>query len=370
MTFTSENGLIAIMASLALQSGKFQLIGSKVALKPYLEPIINKQDLSFEQAREAMDIIMSGGATQAQIGSYLTALRMKGENADEISGSAASMRDHVIGVTIDNPKHGKLIDIVGTGGDGVQTFNISTTAAFVIAGAGYTVAKHGNRAVSSRSGSADLLIALGANLHLTGEQIKTIIDETGFGFLYAIKHHPAMRYAIGPRRELGQRTIFNILGPLTNPASATHYVLGVFAPEYTEPMAQTLGKLGANSAFVVHGANQMDEFSTMGPNRVSHLMDGSVNTYEFDPASLGFEQPNLNDLLGGTPDENAILTRNILSGADRGPKRDIVILNAAAAFCTDTGNFEEGISIANQAIDSGNALAKLEQWIEATYQFE
>ena len=237
-----------------------------MALKPYLADLINRKDLSFEQARDAMDVIMSGSATQAQIGSYLTALRMKGETSDEIAGSAASMRSHVVAVDIENRHNNMLLDIVGTGGDGSHTFNISTTTSFVVAGAGYTVAKHGNRAASSKSGSADVLMALGANLDISAEKVKECVEEIGIGFMYAIKHHPAMRHAIGPRRELGQRTIFNILGPLSNPASATLYMLGVFAPEYTEPMAYTLGKLGAIAAYVVHGADGLDELSTSGVN--------------------------------------------------------------------------------------------------------
>ncbi|MGB1250427.1 MAG: anthranilate phosphoribosyltransferase [Candidatus Promineifilaceae bacterium] len=335
-------------------------------LKPYIAEVINNRDLSFEQARDAMDLIMSGSATQAQIGSYLTALRMKRETGDEIAGSAFSMRAHVIGVDVAGLAGGKVYDVVGTGGDGTHTFNVSTTTAFVVAGAGKVVAKHGNRGVSSRSGSADCLMALGGNLNLTAEQTTDVISEAGIGFLYAVKHHPAMRYAIGPRRELGQRTIFNILGPLTNPANATHYMLGVFAPEYTEPMAYTLGKLGATAAYVVHGASGLDELSITGVNRVSHLKDGVVTTFEQDPRSLGMELGALEDLIGGEPSDNAAITRGILSGEIQGHKRNIVLLNAAGALSVETGDWEAGLAEATQSIDSGAALAKLDAWIEMT----
>ena len=337
-----------------------------MALKPYIAEVINHRDLSFDQAKEAMDIIMSGQATQAQIGSYLTALRMKGESSDEIAGSASSMRSHVISVDIENPNHGMLLDVVGTGGDGRHTFNISTTTAFVVAGAGYTVAKHGNRGASSKSGSADVLLAMGANLDLSAEKVKECINEVGIGFMYAIKHHPAMRFAIGPRRELAQRTIFNILGPLTNPAFATHYLLGVFAPEYTEPMAYTLGKLGATAAFVVHGADGLDELSVTGVNRVSHLRNGEVKTFELDPADLGFAPAKIEDLIGGEPAENVEIMRAILRGETQGPKRDVVLLNAAVALSTESADFEAGLAEATKSIDSGAALAKLDSWVETT----
>ena len=243
-----------------------------MAIKEAIAEVINGRDLTFAQAEAAMDCIMDGGATDAQIGSYLTALRMKGETVDEIGGSAKSMRSHVVPVEIPVATMGEmLVDTCGTGGDGKHTFNISTTAAFVVAGAGVKVAKHGNRAASSRSGSADVLMALGGDLDVTPEQVAECIDEVGIGFLYAIKHHPAMKYAIGPRRELGQRTIFNVLGPLTNPAKATHQLIGVYDASLTETMAKVLGTLGSKAAYVVHGADGLDELSTCGVNRVSHL---------------------------------------------------------------------------------------------------
>ena len=331
--------------------------------------VINGQDLSFDEAAAAMDAIMDGAATPAQIGSYLTALRMKRETVDEIAGSAGSMRRHVIPVDVPLGRGQFLLDTCGTGGDGKQTFNISTTAAFVIAGAGLKVAKHGNRAASSRSGSADVLLALGGNLDLEAAQVAECIEEVGIGFLYAVKHHPAMRHAIGPRRELGQRTIFNLLGPLTNPAAATHQLMGVYDPALTGTLAEVLRALGSRAAYVVHGADGLDELTTTGLNRVSALRDGQVTTFEFDPASIGLPRARLDDLLGGTPEENAAILRGIVNGRDRGPRRDIVLLNAAAALSLESGDWAAGLSAARQALDSGAARAALENWIGMTNSF-
>ncbi len=338
-------------------------------LKSAIAQVINNRDLDFDQARQAMDAIMDGEATQAQIGSYLTALRMKGETVDEIAGSARSMRAHVVGVQLPRQPGRMLVDTCGTGGDGKHTFNISTTAAFVIAAHGVTVAKHGNRAASSKSGSADVLMALGANLDLTPDQIARCVQEVGIGFLYAINHHPAMRFAIGPRRELGQRTIFNILGPLTNPAGATHQLIGVYDPDLTEPMARVLGALGSEAAFVVHGADGLDELSTTGPNRVSQLRAGEVSTFQLHPEKLGLSLATLDDLQGGTPEENARITQAILSGADRGPRRDIVLLNAAGVLALESDDWTVGLAQAAAAIDSGAALRLLDSWIEMTNSF-
>jgi len=262
-----------------------------------------------------------------------------------------------------------LVVTCGTGGDGKHTFNISTTAAFVIAGHGVKVAKHGNRAASSKSGSADVLMALGGNLDLTPDQVALCAREVGIGFLYAVNHHPAMRYAVGPRRELGQRTIFNILGPLTNPAGATHQLIGVYDPALTETMARVLGALGSQAAFVVHGDGGLDELSTTGPTRVSRLATGSVTTFQVDPQTLGLAPASLDDLQGGSPEENALISRDILSGADQGPRRDIVLLNAAGALALKDNDWPAGLAAARQAIDSGAALATLEQWIERTNGF-
>ncbi len=340
-------------------------------LKSAIAAVINGRNLTFDEAEAAMDIIMNGEATPAQIGSYLTALRMKGETVDEIAGSARSMRNHVVAVPVDAAAYGNmLVDTCGTGGDGKHTFNISTTAAFVVAGHGVKVAKHGNRAASSKSGSADVLMALGGNLDLSAEQVAECVEDVGIGFLYAINHHPAMRYAIGPRREIGQRTIFNVLGPLTNPAGATHQLIGVYDPVLTEPLARVLGALGSKAAFVVHGAGGLDELSTTGVNRVSRLeKDGTVTTYDFDPAELGLARAKMEDFAGGLPEENAQITHDILSGKDKGPRRDIVLLNAAAALSVDDNDFPSGLAEARESIDSGAALGVLNAWIEKTNSY-
>jgi anthranilate phosphoribosyltransferase len=319
-----------------------------------------------DEAEAAMNVIMSGEATPAQIGSYLTALRMKGETVEEIAGSAKAMRSHVVSVDVAIAEGEMLVDTCGTGGDGKHTFNISTTAAFVVAGAGAKVAKHGNRAASSKSGSADVLMAMGGNLDLTADQVAACVDEVGIGFLYAINHHPAMRYAIGPRREIGQRTIFNVLGPLTNPAGATHQLIGVYDPGLTETMAQVLGALGSEAASVVHGADGLDEFSTTGLNRVSHLEGGLVTTHELDPQELGLGLATLDDFTGGSPEENAAITMGILNGEDRGPRREIVLLNAAAALTLESNDWQAGLEAAGEAVDSGQALGILEAWIKMT----
>jgi anthranilate phosphoribosyltransferase len=279
------------------------------------------------------------------------------------------MREHVVKVSVPTGLGAMLVDTCGTGGDGKHTFNISTTAAFVVAGYGYKVAKHGNRAASSQSGSADVLMALGGNLDLTPEQVAECIEEVGIGFLYAVHHHPAMRHAIGPRREIGQRTIFNILGPLTNPAGATHQLLGVYDGALTEPLAQVLNALGSKGAYVVHGADGLDELSTAGVNRVSQLKNGEVTTYEVDGQSLGLPRARLADFQGGTAAENAQITRDILSGKDQGPRRDIVLLNAAAALSVSCNDWAAGLKEARQSLENGGALYVLEKWIEKTNSF-
>lgn len=338
-------------------------------LKSAIDKVINGRDLSFDEAAAAMDAIMDGAATPAQIGSYLTALRMKGETVDEIAASAYSMRRHVIPVNITLGNGEFLIDTCGTGGDGKHTFNISTTAAFVIAGAGVKVAKHGNRAASSRSGSADVLMALNGNLDLDAEQVAECVEDVGIGFLYAVKHHPAMRHTIGPRRELGQRTIFNVLGPLTNPAGATHQLMGVYDPALTATLAEVLRTLGSRAAYVVHGADGLDELSTTGTNRISVLRDGAVATFDFDPLGIGLARATLDDMAGGTPEENAVITREILGGRDHGPRRDIVLLNAAAVLSLETGNWAAGLATAAESVDSGAALSALDNWIAMTNSY-
>jgi anthranilate phosphoribosyltransferase len=330
-------------------------------LKPYIALALNRKDLSAAEAEAAMNIIMTGQATPAQIGAYLVALRMKGETVDEITGSARAMRDNAVRVT---RASGPVYDTCGTGGDGAGTFNISTAAAFVLAGTGRKVAKHGNRAASSQCGSADVLAALGLNLELTADQIGTAIDEIGIGFLFAPKFHPAMRHAIGPRKEIGQRTIFNVLGPLTNPAGADVQVIGVYDPALTEPLARVLAGLGSRAAFVIHGYGGTDELNACGPNRVSHLKDGAVRTFELDPAELGFEPGELAELRGGAPEANAGTLRSLLAGGVNGARRDTVVLNAAAAIAAESGDLAAGVTEATAALESGAALDKLEALIK------
>jgi anthranilate phosphoribosyltransferase len=337
-------------------------------LKPYIAKVMHRESLTAEEAEQAMRIIMTGQATDAQIGGYLAALRMKGETVEEITGSARAMRAQASRVPyiVDG---GALLDTAGTGGDGAHTFNISTAAAFVIAGAGRRVAKHGNRAASSRCGSADVLSALGVNLDLAPEQVAECIQQVGIGFIFAPRFHPAMKYAIGPRRELGQRTIFNLLGPLTNPAGATHQLIGVYDPALTQMLAEVLASLGRRAAFVVHGYGGLDELTTSGPNRVSHLRDGHVETYELDPASLGLRMASQDDLLGGDPAQNAFMLRALLCNEDHSARRDVVLLNSAAALATEHGDFSAALDAAANSLASGAALQKLEALIAFSQKF-
>ncbi|MCH8876266.1 MAG: anthranilate phosphoribosyltransferase [Chloroflexi bacterium] len=332
-------------------------------LKPYIASLLGGRDLTAEEAEAAMEIIMRGDATPAQIGGYLVALRMKGETVDEITGSARAMRAHASPVPL-VAEGEKLLDTAGTGGDGSNTFNVSTAAAFVIAGCGMKVAKHGNRAASSQCGSADVLEALGVEIDLGPQEVAACIDEVGFGFLFAPRYHPAMKHAIGPRRELGQRTIFNVLGPLTNPAGATHQLIGVYDPALTQPLAEVLGALGGQAAFVVHGHGGLDELSTSGPNRVSHLHQGRVTTFELDPADLGLRPASLEDLRGGDPSRNASMLRALLAGEDQSPRREVVLLNAAAALATEDGDFERALIQAKASLNDGMALGTLEQLVD------
>jgi anthranilate phosphoribosyltransferase len=320
--------------------------------------VIDGNDLSLDDARDAMREIMDGNATQVQIAGFLVALRAKGETADEIAGCAQAMREHVVRV---QPKRKDLVDIVGTGGDGANTFNISTAAALVAASAGAAIAKHGNRAASSTSGSADVLEALGFNLELSPERIERSIDELGFGFLFAQAHHPAMKHAAPVRRELATRTVFNVLGPLTNPAGARALMLGVYAPELTRTIAEALARLGTNRAYVVHGADGIDELSPCGPNLVCEVEDGRVREYELDPRELGIERCQPSDLRGGDPQHNASALRGVFAGTDGG-HRSAVILNAAGGIAAagHAENLREGIELARKAIDSGAAAERLD----------
>ncbi|GIK29432.1 MAG: anthranilate phosphoribosyltransferase [Chloroflexi bacterium OLB13] len=321
--------------------------------------------LSVADAEAVMDQIMRGDATEAQIGAYLMGLRMKGETHDEITGSAQAMRANASHVPTRHNKF-ELLDTCGTGGDRSGTFNISTTVAFVAAGAGVPVAKHGNRAASSKCGSADVLAELGVNLDLSPEVVGAAIDEVGIGFLFAPKLHPAMRYVVGPRKQMGLRTMFNLLGPLTNPAGARNQLMGVFAPDLTELLATVLGMLGSRSAMVVSGYGGVDELTTTGPNRVSHFVDGEVKSYELDPLKIGFRAASINELLGGDAPENARILRGILAGKIHDAKREVVLLNTAAALAAagKVSDLLDGVEMATRSIDSGAALGKLDALIE------
>jgi len=343
--------------------------GELSMLKPFIAKAINRTDLTADEAHEAMNIIMTGQATQAQIGAYLVALRMKGETIPEITGSVRAMRDNAVKVNL--TQNGESVyDIVGTGGDGAHTFNISTAAAFIVAGTGRTVAKHGNRAQSSHCGSADVLSALGVNLDLTAEQVAQAIETIGIGFMFAPKFHPAMKYAVGPRKEIGQRTIFNVLGPLTNPAGAHIQLTGVYAPALTEPLANVLNELGSRAAMVIHGAAGTDELNTCGLNRISHLKDGAVRTYDLDPTELGFSIATIQDLRGGTPDESAVMMRELLQSKLNGACRESVLLNAAGALAAETGDFKSALKEAEESLNSGRALAKLNALVEYSQSFQ
>jgi anthranilate phosphoribosyltransferase len=327
-----------------------------------LAQLLDGKDLSREEARRVMDAIMSGSATPAQIGGFLVALRLKGETAEEIAGSAEAMRAHAIGV---HPKRDDLVDTAGTGGDGGKTFNISTAAALVAAAAGAGVAKHGNRSVSSASGSADVLESLGFELDLSPDQIARSIDELGFGFMFAPTHHPAMKHAGPVRRELAARTVFNVLGPLTNPAGARAQVVGVYSPLLVPVIADVLAQLGARRAFVVHGAGGIDELSPAGSNLVCEVAEGDVRRREIDPLDFGVERCDPEELRGGTPDENAQSIRDVFAGATGG-RRSAILLNAAGAIAAGghAADLREGLELARAALDSGAAGERLEQLIE------
>jgi anthranilate phosphoribosyltransferase len=326
-----------------------------------LARLLDGHDLSRAEAREAMDSIMTGEASPALIGGFLVALRLKGETADEIAGCAEAMREHVLSV---KPQREDLVDTAGTGGDGGRTFNISTAAALVAAAAGAGVAKHGNRAVSSASGSADVLEALGFALDLPPDRIADSIDELGFGFLFAPTHHPAMKHAAPVRKELAARTVFNVLGPLTNPAGARAQVVGVYSPDLVRTIAEVLASLGARRAFVVHGASGIDELSPAGPNLVCEVVDGGVKEREIDPLELGVPRCAPEELRGGSPDENAEAIREVFAGANGG-RRDAILLNAAGAIAAGghAEDLREGLEVAREAVDSGAAGERLEALI-------
>ena len=333
-----------------------------------LPKLINREDLSQSEAEIVMNQIMSGDATPAEIGAYLIALRMKGETVDEITGSARAMRAHSLKVIL--PEYNEdILDIVGTGGDGSNSFNISTAAAFVIAATGRKVAKHGNRAASSKCGSADVLEAAGVALELGPEQVAKCIEKVGIGFMFAPIYHPAMKHAIVPRRELKQRTIFNILGPLTNPAGATRQLTGVYDAELTEPIAHVLGELGCKSAMVIHSHDGLDELTTIGPNRISHLRtDGAVHTFELEAKDLGIDSKQPESMTGGSIDKNLDMLRNILEGTSEGSQTDTVLLNAAAAMATEDGDIATKLDEARAALSSGAALRTLNDLVKVSQE--
>jgi anthranilate phosphoribosyltransferase len=333
-----------------------------VTVQQALGRLLDRHDLSRGEARAVMNEVMEGEATPAQIGGFLVALRLKGETANEIAGCAEAMRSHVLPV---RPQRSDLVDTAGTGGDAARTINISTAAALVAAAAGAGVAKHGNRAVSSASGSADVLEALGFRLELPPARIERSIDELGFGFLFAPTHHPAMRHAAPVRRELAARTVFNVLGPLTNPAGARAQVVGVYAPGLVRTVAEVLAQLGARRAFVVHGAGGIDELSPAGPNLVCEVVDGSVREREIDPLELGVARCDPAELGGGSPEENAAAIRAVFSG-ENGGRRSAILLNAAGAIAAagHAADLREGLELAREAVDSGAAAARLDALVE------
>jgi len=335
-------------------------------LRPALEKVVEGRNLTEEEAEEAMRYLISGQASPVQVASFLTALRMKGETIEELSAFARVMREHSLRI---HPRvGGRLVDTCGTGGDRIKTFNISTAAMFVAAGAGVPVAKHGNRSVTSRAGSADVLEALGAAIELPPERVQRCLEEVGVGFMFAPLFHPAMKHATPVRRELGIRTVFNVLGPLTNPAGAKGQVVGVFEEGLTEKLARVLGRLGCERALVVYGRDGLDELSTLGETKVSELVGGEVISYTLRPEELGVERARPEELAGGDAVENARILLKILSGEEEGPRREVVLVNAAAALLVGgrVSDLREGVGRASEALDSGRALEKLREFVRAT----
>lgn len=333
-------------------------------IKEAIGKVVEQVDLTAMEAEEVMREIMDGGATPSQIAAYITGLRMKGETVDEIVGSARVMREKAARIRVDDPL---VVDTCGTGGDRLNTFNISTTVAFVVAGADITVAKHGNRSVSSACGSADVLKALGVAIDIPPEKVEACINEIGIGFLFAPIFHGAMKHAVLPRQEIGIRSIFNILGPLSNPAQASIQVLGVYASALTDLMAQVLVKLGSRHCFIVHGMDGLDEITITGKSRISEGKGGRVTTYFLEPKNFDRKNGSLSDLTGGDAQKNAAILQSILRG-ERGHKREVVLMNAAPAFVAvgKATTLQEGFSLAEESIDSGEAMRKLDQLREMT----
>jgi anthranilate phosphoribosyltransferase len=332
-------------------------------LKKFIAKVAEGQNLNEEEASQVMTHIMGGEGLPTQIASLLTALRMKGETSQEVTGFARAMRAKALRI---RAKDGEcVVDTCGTGGDGSGTFNISTAVAFVAAGGGLTVAKHGNRSVSSQSGSADVLEALGVNLALPPKKAEASLQENGLAFLFAPSFHPAMKHALGPRREIGIRTAFNLLGPLTNPAGATIHLLGLYREDLTRMVAEVLKNLGSRAAFVVHGADHSDEISITGKTTVCQLRDGTIANYQVEPEEVGLKRASLEAIRGGTPEKNAQILRRIFRG-EAGPTRDVVLLNGAAVFMAagKVSSLRDGVQMAREAIDSGQAMKKLEELIQ------
>lgn len=335
-------------------------------IRENIQTLVDGGNLSSEESRDVMREIMSGQATNAQIAAFLTALRIKGENVDELVAFAQIMRENSLRI---KPKvQGRLVDTCGTGGDKLKTFNISTASAFVIAGAGVAIAKHGNRSVTSKSGSADVLERIGVNLSMEPEAVKKAIEQVGIGFMFAPAFHPAMKYAVAPRKEVGIRTVFNLLGPLTNPACANAQLLGVYDAKLTVQVANALNRLGCEEAMVVHGLDGIDEVSTLGKTVISHLKNGDIRTFETSPKELGVKQSKLEDLLGGAPEENACILLKILSGrcAHSDSKVEIVLINSAAGLIVGgkAENFKEGLELARESIRSGAAYGKVKALVK------
>ena len=332
-----------------------------------IQILVDGESLSADQATAAMNEIMTGEATSAQVGSFLTALRIKGETVDEITGMARVMREKSLHVSVE----GDVVDTCGTGGDGSGSFNISTTTAFVVAGAGVAVAKHGNRAMSGSTGSADVLEALGVKIALSPESVARCLNEVGFGFMFAQGYHPSMRFAAGPRREIGIRTVFNILGPLTNPAGADRQVIGVADPSMADRMARVLGQLGSRKALVVHGSDGMDEITITGPSTVWQLENGEVTEFEVAPGDLGFPVSAAESIRATSAEHSARIARSVLAG-ESGPARDVVLLNAAAALVAAdrSDSLAAGFELAARSIDSGDAQAKLDAVVELSQSLD
>ncbi|SNZ07815.1 anthranilate phosphoribosyltransferase [Cohaesibacter gelatinilyticus] len=334
-------------------------------MKPFLAKVADGNALNQSEAWQAFDIIMSGKATPSQIGAFLMALRLRGETVDEITGAVSQMRAKMS--TVDAPEN--AVDIVGTGGTGTKTYNISTCAAMIMAGGGISVAKHGNKALSSLSGSGDVLSSLGVNLEQDSQGVTRCIKEANIGFMFAPNHHSSMRF-VGPSRvEMGIRTIFNLLGPLANPANVKHHLIGVFDPQWLEPFAQTLKNLESKMAWIIHGEGGLDEISTLGETQIVQLKDGEITRFTISPEDVGFPRAKMEDIRGGTGDANAVALRAILSG-EKGPYRDIVVMNAAAGLLIGgkVDSYADGVELAQQIIDNGDALNALNKLVAVSNQ--